>query len=473
VYPSRGIAFDWTVLGVGVLVVTGGLGAIAIALAYRGAPHRLARRSGLAPTGTSSVVRAVASAGLSPPGVVGVRFALEPGRGRTAVPVRSALSGAALAVVTVVATLTFGSGLRTLVSHPALYGWNWSYALNSINDVPQQAKALLDHDPAVAAWAGVNNLDVQIDGQNVPSLVGDTHPALTPPLLSGHTVDGADQIVLGAATLALLHKHVGDTVAVSYGTPSEAPLYIPPTRLLIVGTATMPAVTTTATLADHPSMGIGALLSTAIAPPAFQQAVTNPDPTLNGPATVFVRLRKGVSAAAGLADMQRIASAANRAFAADPGAVGDTVDVLTVQRPAEIVNYRSTGSTPVILASGLALGALVALGFTLVASVRRRKRDLALLKTLGFTQRQLAAAVAWQASVTAITGVVVGVPVGAALGRQLWILFAREIYAVPKPTVPWSVMLVAAGALVVANVVAAVPGRIASRTPAAVGLRAE
>jgi ABC-type lipoprotein release transport system permease subunit len=115
----------------------------------------------------------------------------------------------------------------------------------------------------------------------------------------------------------------------------------------------------------------------------------------------------------------------------------------------------------------------VALGFTLVASVRRRKRDLALLKTLGFTQRQLAAAVAWQASVTAITGVVVGVPVGAALGRQLWILFAREIYAVPKPTVPWSVMLVAAGALVVANVVAAVPGRIASRTPAAVGLRAE
>ena len=319
----------------------------------------------------------------------------------------------------------------------------------------------------------MNHLDFQIDGQNVPSLVGDTHPALTPPLLSGHAVDGADQIVLGAATLALLHKHVGDTAVVSYGTPSEAPLYIPPTRLRIVGTATMPVVTTSATLADHPSMGIGAVLSTAIAPPAFQQAVTGPDPTLNGPGTVFVRLRKGVSAAAGLADMHRIAGAANRAFAADPGAVGDTVDVLTVQRPAEIVNYRSTGSTPVILASGLALGAVVALGFTLVASVRRRRRDLALLKTLGFTQRQLAAAVGWQASVTAIIGVVVGVPVGAALGRQLWILFAREIYAVPKPTVPWSVMLVAAGALVVANVVAAVPGRIASRTPAAVGLRAE
>jgi hypothetical protein len=373
----------------------------------------------------------------------------------------------------VVATLTFGSGLHTLVSHPALYGWNWSYSLNSINDIPPQARTLLDHDPAVAAWTGVNNLDTQIDGRNVPSLLGEIHPALSPTVLSGHAVDGSDQIVLGAATLALLHKHIGDTVLVGYGTPSEAPLYIPPTRLVIVGTATLPAITTSATLADHPSMGIGALLATAVAPSAFQQAVTNPDPTLNGPGTVFVRLRKGVSTAAGMADMQRIAGASNRAFAADPGAVGDTVNVLAVQRPAEIVNFRSTGATPVLLASGLALGALIALAFTLVTSVRRRRRDLALLKTLGFTQRQLAATVAWQASIAAITGIVVGVPLGVALGRQLWILFAREIYAVPKPTVPWSVMLVAVGALVLANVVAAVPGRIAARTPAALGLRTE
>jgi hypothetical protein len=61
--------------------------------------------------------------------------------------------------------------------------------------------------------------------------------------------------------------------------------------------------------------------------------------------------------------------------------------------PAQIVNYRSMGSTPIILAVGLALAAVVALGLTLSASVRRRKRDLALLKALGFTQRQLSAAV--------------------------------------------------------------------------------
>jgi hypothetical protein len=44
------------------------------------------------------------------------------GHGRTAVPVRSALAGAGLAVVVVVATVTFGNGLAALNSHPALSG---------------------------------------------------------------------------------------------------------------------------------------------------------------------------------------------------------------------------------------------------------------------------------------------------------------------------------------------------------------
>ena len=148
--------------------------------------------------------------------------------------------------------------------------------------------------------------------------------------------------------------------------------------------------------------------------------------------------------------------------------------VLGVQQPAEIVTYRSNGATPVILASGLAVGAAVALGLTLVASVRRRRRDLALLKTLGFTRSQLVATVAWQASVAAVVGVVIGVPVGILLGRWLWDLFARAIFAVVDPTVPvLQVVLVAVGAVVLANIVAAVPGRMAARTRTALLLRAE
>jgi hypothetical protein len=71
-------------------------------------------------------------------------------------------------------------------------------------------------------------------------------------------------------------------------------------------------------------------------------------------------------------------------------------------------------------------------------------------------------------------GTVVGVPLGIIIGRFLWDLFAREINAVPAPTVPaLSVMLIIIGGLVLANVVAAIPGRIAARTPTSLMLRAE
>jgi hypothetical protein len=290
--------------------------------------------------------------------------------------------------------------------------------------------------------------------------------------LSGHPLESNHQIVLGAATLAQLHKRVGETVTITYASPKDFPVYVPPTNLVVVGTATLPAVGTSGDL--HTSMGTGALVPVDVEPPAFRKALTSPDPNENGPDMIAVQLRNTVAPAAGLASVQGIANAATKIMAADPEEAGATYVALPVQQPAEIVNYSSTGATPVILASGLAAGASVALGLTLMASVRRRRRDLALLKTLGFTRWQLAATVAWQASVAAVIGVVVGVPVGIALGRWLWDLFAREIFAVADPTVPGlEIVLVAVGAVVLANIVAAVPGRMAARTRTALLLRTE
>jgi FtsX-like permease family len=472
VYPDKGFTFDATVLGIGVAVLIVGLGAVAVVRVVRGAPARSSRFR--APARPSSITRGAEAAGAPVAGVVGIRFALEPGRGRTAVPVRSVLLGTIMAVVVLVATLTFASGLNTLASSPALYGWNWTYALNPSNDVPPAALTLLNHDSDVAAWTGVDYNNFEIDGESVPVLFGRPGAAVAPPILSGHGLDANNQIVIGSSTLAVLHKHVGDTVELSYETPADAPIYLPPTPLKIVGTATFPAVGYASLVADHTSMGTGALFSKGVFSSAFLRAVGTKDPNLNGPELVFVRLRSGLSAAAGRANLQRIADAANKIFAGDPGAVDNSVAVIGVQRPAQIVNYRSIGATPVILAGGLALGAIVALALTLVASVRRRRRDLALLKALGFSPRQLAAVVAWQSTVTAVVGVIVGVPLGIVIGRQLWTVFARNINAVPDPTVPvLSVVLVALGALVFANVVAAIPGRIAAQTPTALVLRAE
>ena len=479
VYPDPGVAFDWTVLGLGLLVLVLGLSAIAVVLAYRNAPDRTFRRSRVAPAHNSKAIHAAAAAGLPTPAVIGVRFALEPGQGRTAVPVRSALFGAVLAVALIVATFTFGAGLQSLVSHPALYGWNFSYLLNASNTTPPQALALLDRDPDVVAWDGYDYTVAVIDSQGVPFLVEAGHSAtkapISPPILAGHGLEDKDQIVLGAATLAQLHKHIGDVVTMTYGRRGD-PVYVPPTRLVVVGTATLPAVGYSSVIDDHTSMGTGALISEAALPIGFRQALSSSDPTLNGPNLVFVQLRAGVTQTAGLANLQRIATAADKVFGNVPGGggQGDTVSVVGVQRPAEIVNYGTVGVTPTLLASALAVGAILALGLTLVASVRRRRRDLALLKTLGFTERQLMAAVAWQASVAAVIGIVIGVPLGIVAGRWLWTLFARQIYAVPQPSVPvLSVALVALGTLVLANVVAALPGVIAARTPTALLLRAE
>jgi hypothetical protein len=156
--------------------------------------------------------------------------------------VRSSLLGSIIAVAVVTTTLTFGAGLHTLVNTPSLYGWNWNLGLSSIYGVPPSALHLLDSDPAVDAYATYHDLHAQIDGQDVPILLGDTNAKVAPPVLSGHQLEADDQIVLGAATLASLHKHVGDTVIGSFGTPADAPFYVAPTRLTIVGTATLPAV---------------------------------------------------------------------------------------------------------------------------------------------------------------------------------------------------------------------------------------
>jgi len=470
---SPGVSVDWTVFAAGLVVFIGGLWAVTFEMAYRNAPKRARQRQRSSLSPVSKATQLAATAGMPAPAVAGLRFALERGRGQRTAPVRSALLGAALAVAVVVSTLTFASGLSTLVSHPALYGWNWNYAIDLAGGgkFPAAGQRLLAHDPDVAGWTGFDFANIQINGQTTPVLLGQTNAALTPPILSGHSLQAPNQIVLGAATIAQLHQHIGGTVHVSYGTPRSGPTYVPPTRLTIVGTATFPAVGNAATL--HVSMGTGALVPEDIEPAALKHVLANPDPLQNGVRLAVIRLRPNVTPAAGLASIQHVAREATRIVDADPNA-GGTFVVLPVQQPAEIVNYRTMGNMPAFLAATLAIGAVIALGLTLNASVRQRRRDLALLKTLGFTRRQLITTVAAQASVAAVVGTIVGIPVGIITGRWLWTLFAHEIFAVPQPTVPaLSIIYVAAGALILANLVSAIPGLQAARTPSALLLHTD
>jgi hypothetical protein len=470
---SPGVEADWTVLASGVALMVIVLTAVVVLAltselrrTQRGAPAPVARRSAIADSASRS--------GLPTPAVMGLRFSLERGAGTTGATVRSALAAAVVAVVVVVATATFASGLATLDSRPSLYGWDWDAALLSPNgsNVPPAANHLLSQDPLVAAWSGYSYANARLDGVTVPIILASPHASVGVSLSAGHELDQAGQIVLGAETLAQLHLRLGGTVDVSYGSKKDYPVYVPPTPVRIVGIATMPAIGNSGTL--HTSMGLGAEIATGIEPKAFRAALHNRDPNLNGSEILVIRFTSGTSMAAGLASLRAIAQDAGHVMAADPNGGGATYVVVGPQRPAEIVIFQSTGATPALLALGLAAGAVAALALALTSSVRRRRRELALLKTLGFERRQLASAIAWQASTIAAVGVVFGVPLGIALGRWLWSLFATQIGAVPEPSVPvLQIVLIAVAAVVLANAVAALPGRLAARTPAAFVLRSE
>ncbi len=459
VYPYKGISFDSTVLGFGVVALVFAISAIAVVFARRELRRTTFDRHVDVREADSWVARLAVTAGVPLSLATGLRFALKYGRGTSAAPVRSAIFGAVLAVVVLVSTVTFGASLNSLVSHPSYYGWNWDYALLSgfagQEDMPAPLVATkFDHDHFVAAWSGANFAMAQFDGQAVSLMTEEPGARVGPPILSGHGLEAPDQVVMGDATLAALHKRVGDTVRFFNGKTTA-------TTLTIVGTATLTPIS------KGLEMGTGALVATSDIPASLLNQQENSIP---GPQAVLIRLRTGANTKAALASIHEIIYRLNR-VPNDGGSAGGLVAHL---RPAEIVNYRSMGTAPALLGGGLALGAVAALALTLVASVRRRRRELALLKTLGFVRRQLASAVAWQSSIAVAIGVVIGVPIGILIGRVLWDAFAHEIDVVPVPAVPGlAIVFIVVGALVLANVVAMIPGRMAAGTSTALVLREE
>jgi len=461
--PARGFEADPLVLGGGAGVLAVLLLGLLTAMVWRRARPRPGPRAGR----SGSVAGAAAAAGLPVTAVVGIRAALERGSGRRRAPVVATLLGSAVAVLAVVVAAVFGASLNGLVTHPVRYGWDWTLLMDTDGGYgswpPAQMEKLVSGQPGVIGWSTFAFTQVPIDNTEVPVLgLTRYQGSVQPPTTSGHPLSGPLQVELGTVTLRALGKHVGETVIAGSGQHRRT--------LRIVGTVTLPSIGLGE--ADHVSLGRGAMLdeSTLLALQGLssglttqeEQQITVADPAF--PSAVAIDLAPGTSL------RPLVARIGGAGPGDDPGGTYEQPRVLG----AAIVNASQMGGQPLALALALAAAAVLSLAVALLASVRQRRRQLALLKALGLTRRQVRETVAWQASIILLVAAVVGIPLGIVAGRWAWAGFAGSLGVVPVTVIPGIALLTGLAALMLAgNLLAVAPASVAARTRPAAVLRSE
>jgi hypothetical protein len=383
----------------------------------------------------------------------GAHLALDSGRGRAAVPVRSALTGTMLSVVAVTAAFTFGGNLLHLVNSPHLYGKNWDAAIDLQFGAitPEQTRHLLGKTTDITGWTLGNHGIVSVGGLIVPAigLAPGRGPLLSPTLLEGHQPRNDHEIVLGTSTLRQIGRHVGEQVTVAVNGHRV--------RERIVGRAVFP------------NFGRGGFTPTDLG----QGALTNigllaqSEGPGQGFGFVLVSFTHEKPQTATMASFKR--SVAGFCHSRQPAPC-----LAIDQRPNGVTSYTQIDRTPAVLAALLAILGTAVLGQFIVVSGRRRRREFAILKALGLLGRQVTCITAWQVTILTGLALLAGLPLGVAVGRVTWALFARGLGIPAAAITPFPLVLIVAPALIlVANTVAFWPGRTAARLKPAEVLRAE
>ena len=445
---STGFAFDGPVLLLGAL---GTLAAVLILGLWPALRAARARRADDHPvlSGPSVVVTQLAAAGAPPSAVIGVRNALERRTGGVSVPLGSALLGTVLAVLALAGTAVFGASLSHLTATPRLYGdtfqLNFTDPTNGKPD-PVLLRSLEQNRAVTGITEGVAT-EILVNKAVVGTVVASSARGRV--LLS--TVTGRlpltdHEIGLGATTMHKVGAHVGSLVHVAVSLPSG---HKRSGTFHVVSQVSFPV------LGGAVSLGNGAVITTA----AYEHTLCPPGPgqaaCLNGALAttngggMLVRVVPGPQGKAAVShylDAYRSTTA------------------LAIT-PTSLVNFGEAVNFPLIFGAMLAVVGAATLAHLLVVSVARRRREIGLLKVLGFVNRQVAAAVSWQATTLALIGIVVGVPLGVVAGEAIWNAFANNLGAVPISVVPtWLVVTLAVGVLVVANLLAIGPALVATRS---------
>ena len=284
--------------------------------------------------------------------------------------------------------------------------------------------------------------EVSIKGHDVLAVAGKT---LRGPLLlstvDGRLPTGDHDMTLGVRTLHQVGAHVGSVLDVTVQLPTGGSRNVP---FRVVGTASFPT-NTGGGLGTGSAFTMAGYLN-AVCPPGHEQSQCR---QAFASSQSFVVLAKVISGPKGQAAIAHYA----------------TVDRATPPTvPTSLVNFGEAVNFPLILGFVLALFGVATLLHLLVVSVVRRRREMGLLKALGFVNVQVGATVLWQATTVALVGIVIGIPLGIVVGRVVWNAFATNLGAVPVAAVPAvAIAVLAIAVFVVANALAVLPALSSAR----------
>lgn len=435
---NPGVALNAAYVGCGVAAVFLIVAMLAVLAGWWSARRSLlSSKASRPPSASSRLADTLSAARFPAPAVCGVRMALEQGRGRSAVPVRSTMASAILGVATIAGVLSFSASLGELFDDPRNYGWNWDIQIGDpfAPALGEEADRLVNHSAVRAAAVGTISR-LQIGSIRVDALATEVvRGALAPTVVEGRPPNQPTEIMLGTRTLRDLGVGVGSTVSVAFSDRTA--------DMRVVGRGVFTE------FSGAGRLGEGA----AVTLEGLRRLV--PEATAD---LVLLRLDPTPETQALITEIRQTTSA----------------NVYLPFKPSDLADLERVGGLPSIVAGILSVMAVATLAHTLTTSARRRRRDLAILKVLGFVRSQVSATVAWQSTVIAAVAVLLGLPLGIASSRWGWQLFADELGVPPQPATPvLALALLVVATLLLANVVAAVPARLAARTHAAAVLRAE
>ena len=431
--PAPGRHVDVLVLAVGLVAIPLLVGGGALFTAWRSVSREPERRG-------SALASLAARWGAPIPLSVGTRFALERGRGNQAVPVRPALVGAAVGVLGVVAALTFADGVSDAATNPARFGQVFQlqsfFGFNGDDFVPvDDVLKGLAADPDIVAVNNTRQSVAESGRVDIPVFAFDpVGEPLAVVLTDGRMPKSSDEITVAPATADALHAGVGDDVELvgSHGSGTYE----------ISGIAFVPS-------GSHNDYDAGAW----VGPDTYDQLF---DGFKFHTADITVRPGADPEEVA-----QRLGLSISEDVLGDASAAGEVLSVRPP--PSRLAELEEVRRLPLFLAAFLAVLAVGAVGHALATAVRRRRHDIAVLRALGVTRWQCRIMVLTQASLLAVFGLVVGVPLGLALGRTLWRAVADNTpVAYVSPVAVWLLVLIAPAALLLANLLAAWPSHRAA-----------